>query len=124
MDAHSKLFGKILLVMLPALISGFFSYKIAVVEANAKTKETSSKADTGYTTLVAAVEKLQDRVDALSLENAEMKGYLRGLKVSGSSSIRPPAVESSAPAFKKFELPKNLGSAWEQRAEPLEAKKK
>lgn len=119
MDRNSKLFGQILLSMIPALVSGFFAYKIAVVESKTNIKDTSTKADTGYTTMVSAVEKLQTQVETLTLENAEMKGYLKGLKVGGSSSPPPAHAE-----YKRFDMPKNLDRAWEQRSLPLESKKK
>lgn len=58
---RTKLVGytfKLLLVAIPALITGWFSYRSAVVEAKTKLEASKDTAEAGYGTLRSAIEKL------------------------------------------------------------------
>jgi hypothetical protein len=64
----------VLIAVLPSTMTGLFSYRVAVVEAKAKTAESDRKSEAGYEELVKAVRLLQDHDEAkakLDVENAK-----------------------------------------------------
>lgn len=66
----------IAVAVLPCVVTGFFTYRQAKVEAQAKVEEAHVKAEAGYDALVKAVEKLQTRDEATTKNIAELTGHI------------------------------------------------
>jgi len=68
--------GKIAAVILPALVTSYFSYRTALVESGAKVATSSAHAEAGYEVTVEALQRLAEKV-------AELRGAVTVLQVVG-----------------------------------------
>jgi hypothetical protein len=118
-----------LLVVLTALtpaISGFWSYRSATVESEAKSGEAKDEAEAGYKAAVAAVDELQKHDREYGKAISEMSGHLQAIEKflmvnnealprSRRGSLRlPPAVGMEGvnhASTTKVQMPMDLKSA-------------
>lgn len=127
---------KILGVILPALVTGYFSYRSAMHESKARVQQAQAHAEivknqaaAGYEILLKAIDRLSATAAENGKEVAELKGRLDGIWASMSRrhgglghagggrapASAPDAGDLKTPSIFKKALPKNLDSAYEMR---------
>jgi len=116
----------LLVVAIPPLITSYFSYRAAKVEAQMKANETKAEAEAGYAATKVAVEELQKNDKEYSKAIAELSGHVRAVESFLTIHAReehsrapsklhlPPAMHTQAvqqAAATRVEMPMDLKSA-------------
>lgn len=78
----------LLIVVVPQLVSNYFTYQAAVVEARLKATEAKRTAEAGYEEIVKAVETLKKHDDETGKALASINGHVSALE-AWMGSMRP-----------------------------------
>ena len=98
--ALTVLFLKVLGILIPAVVTSYFSYRQAIFELHVGSASTKNQAQAGYTMLVEAVEKTGKAIDEIAKEMAKLEGRLLSMeaRLNTRSTESDTALLTSAPA--------------------------
>lgn len=91
-----------------ALMSSFFTYRAAVVEARMKAAEAKNTAEKGYEELVHAVDVLQTHDEATGKTVAELNGHIKAIEAWMTGGMRPHVDTKTKETHLDLAVPHNV----------------